>query len=263
MKKIIITETQYKRLFTERMVSHIYGDIDIKGDELTNGGDISDEWSSILNDLDDLLDDSDIEYEITAGNDKFHQNRSKNSRHKIGCAVDFALRINGTPISKNTFNENYAFKVYEIMDELSTKYGSLVDFSWLDEYNRGAAYSTGGHIHMSIGRQYCGGIEGKEIKSKQILPYNAVKFDIDEIDDTLIAFGSQGDEVERIQIALYDEGYYLGTTGDNEDGIDGIFGKYTKDAVKEFQRDKGIVDDGIVGPKTREQLELLDSYNNS
>ena len=251
MKKIIITETQYKKLFTEKMVMKIDGDIDFKGNELSNGGPVSDQWTPILNDLDDMLDDVGIEYEITAGNDKFHQNRAKNSRHKIGCAVDFALRINGVPINKNTFNINYASKVYEIMDELSNTYSSTHDFSWLDEYNRGVEYSTGGHIHMSIGRQYCGGIEGKEIKSTQKLPYNAI-----EIDDKLIAFGSQGDEVEAIQSVLYDEGYYLGTTGDNEDGIDGIFGQYTKDAVEEFQTDKKIQVDGIVGPETKKELGL-------
>ena len=257
MKKIIITESQYKRLLTEKMVYKIDGDIDFKGRELSNGGPVSDQWSPILNDLDNLLDEEGIEYEITAGNDRFHQNRSKNSRHKIGCAVDFALRINGMSISKNTFNEKYAFKVYEIMDELSIIYGTLVDFSWLDEYNRSAGYSTGGHIHMSIGRQFCGSsIEGKEIKSRQKLPYNAVKFDSVKFDNTLIAFGSKGDEVERIQSALYDEGYFLGNTGDNQDGIDGIFGQYTKDAVEEFQTDKNIRVDGIVGPETKKELGL-------
>ena len=252
MKKIIITESQYKRLFKEEMVYNIDGDIDIKGNELSNGGPVSDQWTPILNDLDDMLDDAGIEYEITAGNDKFHQNKTKNSRHKIGCAVDFALRINGVPINKNTFNINYASKVYEIMDELSNTYSSSHDFSWLDEYNRGTRHSTGGHIHMSIGRQYCGGIEGKEIKFMQKLPYNAV-----EIDDTLIAFGSHGDEVEAIQSVLYDEGYYLGNTGYNEDGIDGIFGQHTKDAVEEFQRDRHIRVDGIVGPETKEELGLV------
>jgi hypothetical protein len=251
MKKIIITETQYKRLFTEEMVYNIDGDIDFKGNELSNGGPVSDQWTSILNDLDDLLDDSGIKYKITAGNDKFHKRANPKSRHAIGCAVDFALRINGVPINKNTFNINYASKVYEIMDELSDTYSSSHDFSWLDEYNKGKGHPTGGHIHMSIGRQYCGGIEGKEIKSTQKLPYNAI-----EIDDTLIAFGSKGDEVEAIQSVLYDEGYYLGTTGYNEDGIDGIFGQYTKDAVEEFQTDKKIQVDGIVGPETKKELGL-------
>lgn len=35
---------------------------------------------------------------------------------------------------------------------------------------------------------------------------------------------------------------------------DGYFGPATKVAVKEFQRRSGLVDDGIVGPKTRKEL---------
>ena len=43
MKKIIITESQYKRLFKEEMVYKIDGDIDFKGNELSNGGPVSDQ----------------------------------------------------------------------------------------------------------------------------------------------------------------------------------------------------------------------------
>jgi peptidoglycan hydrolase-like protein with peptidoglycan-binding domain len=35
---------------------------------------------------------------------------------------------------------------------------------------------------------------------------------------------------------------------------DGAFGQKTEGAVKTFQRDKGLVADGVVGPKTWERL---------
>jgi hypothetical protein len=153
------------------MVYDIEGDIDIKGNELTNGGPISIVWETILNDLDDQLDDKDIYYLITAGNDKFHQGR--NSRHNIGCAVDFAIRkskAGKSGIGKKKFNKKYADRIYDIMYNLEDKYGEEYGFSWLDEYNRTTKHATGGHIHMSISREFCGGRSGKEITQKQELP---------------------------------------------------------------------------------------------
>ena len=266
MKKIIITESQYKRLFTEEMVYNIDGDIDIKGRELSNGGPVSDQWSPILNYLDDLLDESGIKYKITAGNDKFHKRANPKSRHAIGCAVDFAIRRRGTGIRKSVFNKKYASKVFEVMQKMVSKFSSSHDFSWLDEYNKGTGHSTGGHIHMSIGRQFCGGPKGKEIKSTQKLPSDAGNFNSDDIKDTptstssnssdLIKMGSKGDKVVELQTKLKSLNYDLGTTGNNKDGIDGAFGSNTQKAVRKFQTDKKIRIDGIVGPETKKELGL-------
>jgi peptidoglycan hydrolase-like protein with peptidoglycan-binding domain len=61
--------------------------------------------------------------------------------------------------------------------------------------------------------------------------------------------GSKGDRVLRLQDFLKQElGYNVGP-------IDGAFGPSTENAVKEFQRDRGLVDDGIVGQKTWEAIE--------
>jgi len=266
MKKIIITESQYKRLLTEKMVYKIDGDIDFKGNGFSNGGPVSDQWELILNDLDDMLDEAGIRYKITAGNDKFHKRKNPKSRHTIGCAVDFAIRRGATGIRTSVFNKHYASKVFEIMQKLTDKYSSSHDFSWLDEYNRGTGHSTGGHIHMSIGRQFCGGIGGKEIKSKQKLPSDAGKFNSDDIKDIptstssnssdLIKMGSKGNKVEELQTKLKSLNYDLGNTGDNKDGVDGIFGPNTYKAVRKFQTDKKIRVDGIVGPETKKELGL-------
>ena len=50
--------------------------------------------------------------------------------------------------------------------------------------------------------------------------------------------------------------YYLGTTGSNKDGIDGVFGSNTQKAVRKFQTDKKIQFDGIVWPETKKELGL-------
>lgn len=64
--------------------------------------------------------------------------------------------------------------------------------------------------------------------------------------------GKSGDQVKYVQEALKELGYNLGTFGDQ--GVDGIFGKYTEEAVKAFQQAKGLTVDGIVGPKTLHAL---------
>ena len=64
------------------------------------------------------------------------------------------------------------------------------------------------------------------------------------------------DNVECIQSSLKDKGYgsFLGTTGPNKDGIDGIYGEKTKRAVIEFQKKNGIKQTGFVGPITAPKL---------
>ena len=54
-------------------------------------------------------------------------------------------------------------------------------------------------------------------------------------------------KVSDIQTKLKEHGYYTST-------VDGIFGSGTTTAVKNFQKAKGLTQDGIVGPKTLEKL---------
>lgn len=64
----------------------------------------------------------------------------------------------------------------------------------------------------------------------------------------LLRLGSRGEEVTRLQQELKNRGYftYWRTTG--------YFGTITQDAVIRFQRDHGLLVDGIVGPQTRSAL---------
>ena len=57
--------------------------------------------------------------------------------------------------------------------------------------------------------------------------------------------GSNGDAVVLCQQALMAAGYSVGP-----DGADGVFGKNTLMAVRDFQMDAGLTIDGIVGPRT-------------
>ena len=66
---------------------------------------------------------------------------------------------------------------------------------------------------------------------------------------TLSKYGSRGNEVRQIQTRLKELGYNPGT-------IEGIYGTNTQNAVKAFQRDKGLSVDGIAGPKTLKALGI-------
>ena len=61
--------------------------------------------------------------------------------------------------------------------------------------------------------------------------------------------GSKGDAVKGLQNALKARGYDFGA-------IDGVFGSATTRAVKQFQREFGLDEDGIAGPNTREALNV-------
>lgn len=73
--------------------------------------------------------------------------------------------------------------------------------------------------------------------------------------------GHTGDRVREVQCLLVYWGYSVGPSG-----IDGDFGPATRNAVVAFQADTygicgppGLVDDGIVGPKTWSALRAPDS----
>ncbi len=64
----------------------------------------------------------------------------------------------------------------------------------------------------------------------------------------LLELGSKGPEVRDLQRRLHELGYSPGP-------VDGNFGPRTEQAVKAFQRESRLVADGIVGPRTRANLE--------
>jgi len=66
--------------------------------------------------------------------------------------------------------------------------------------------------------------------------------------NSLLRLGSRGSEVSALQRELKNRGYFTYPK------ITGYFGYITRDAVIRFQRDNGLLVDGIVGPQTRGAL---------
>lgn len=66
--------------------------------------------------------------------------------------------------------------------------------------------------------------------------------------------GVKGNIVYILQVTLYIHGY-------NTNGIDGIFGRGTEAAVKEFQHAKRIKQDGVSGSVTWSKLFYQKGYN--
>ncbi|MCI2105718.1 MAG: spore cortex-lytic enzyme [Intestinimonas sp.] len=63
--------------------------------------------------------------------------------------------------------------------------------------------------------------------------------------------GSTGDTVRTIQTKLKNWGYYEGN-------VDGIYGSRTTEAVRYFQRENSLTEDGIAGPATLAALGIQD-----
>jgi peptidoglycan hydrolase-like protein with peptidoglycan-binding domain len=78
---------------------------------------------------------------------------------------------------------------------------------------------------------------------------NGIDGDIPDVKPTLRR-GDKGEWVTYLQIQLVNRGYDIGQTG-----VDGDFGRATEKAVKAFQGDNGLVQDGIVGKKTWDAIE--------
>ncbi|OWV38209.1 N-acetylmuramoyl-L-alanine amidase [Bacillus spizizenii] len=64
----------------------------------------------------------------------------------------------------------------------------------------------------------------------------------------------KGDDVRRIQNALASL-YFYPDKGAKNNGIDGVYGPKTANAVKRFQSVSGLTADGIYGPKTKAKIE--------
>lgn len=69
--------------------------------------------------------------------------------------------------------------------------------------------------------------------------------------NAIVYRGDTGSAVSRLQQALRDRGYNIGS-------VDGVFGTQTETAVIYFQEDNRLAADGVVGPSTAAALGIAD-----
>lgn len=67
---------------------------------------------------------------------------------------------------------------------------------------------------------------------------------------------TKGEDVRKIQKALAAL-YFYPDKGAKDNGIDGVYGPKTANAVERFQKMNGLTPDGIYGPKTKAKIEKL------
>lgn len=120
--------------------------------------------------------------------------------------------------------KNHNIDIEKIIDD----YGSLED-----------AFKSGA-LSSDILKEAVKGLEGSIL-------------DLSKVERGL-KMGSTGEDVKKVQQALKNLGYDLGTFGDGT-GIDGIIGKVTEGAIKKFQEEHGLKVTGIIDDETIAALE--------
>lgn len=71
--------------------------------------------------------------------------------------------------------------------------------------------------------------------------------------------GGYNEDVAKIQESLKALGYDLGTFGDQANGVDGIFGEMTENAIRSFQEMNGLEVTGIIDQATIDKIEELNT----
>ena len=87
--------------------------------------------------------------------------------------------------------------------------------------------------------------------------YNPIEFEKAFNLERKLKLKCRGKDVEELQKELKLRGYDLGKFGKNKNGIDGVFGNTTKEAVIKFQKINKLKVDGLVGKETAHALDWL------
>ena len=114
-----------------------------------------------------------------------------------------------------------------------------------------------GNYSNSVKRRYIK-VNGRYIRGYGVPKYETepvvdkpttTKTEVCTVEVKVLRKGAKGDNVKALQILLIGRGYSCGRYG-----ADGDFGTATYNAVKAYQKDKGLSVDGVCGPKTWAKL---------
>jgi hypothetical protein len=126
-----------------------------KGSEITSGGNITDDISSIVSNIlkDYKATSPNVKVVVTSGNDNFHKRLGYKSKHTEGNAVDIVLQ---------PYNTESSSKFISVLDDHKRKDSK---FSYIDEYRNPSKSSTGGHFHLQYGGKTSSGTYNAEISA--------------------------------------------------------------------------------------------------
>lgn len=165
------------------------------------------------------------EYERSKG-------RAGTSQHCISCATDQKFFKNGKIVSAKEVcckAQDFGFKGIGYIDSNYVHLDSRTIGTYRGDETKGYSNNVpNGDFYTYFG------IKKEETK------YNLTR---------TLQKGSKGNDVKQLQKTLIELGYSVGKYG-----ADGSFGNDTENAVKKFQKAKGITQDGKVGKNTAHKL---------
>lgn len=156
---------------------------------------------------------------------------SSGSQHIKGKAIDCRFYKGTTPVSAKEVcckAQDYGFKGIAYINANYVHLDNRTIGKYRGDETKGYSNNVGGDFYTYFG------IKKEEAK------YNLTR---------TLKKGSKGDDVKQLQKTLIELGYSVGKYG-----ADGSFGNDTKNAVKKFQKAKGITQDGFVGKNTAHKL---------
>ena len=156
---------------------------------------------------------------------------SSGSQHIKGKAIDCRFYKGTTPISAKEVcckAQDYGFKGIAYINSNYVHLDNRTIGKYRGDETKGYSNNVGGDFYSYFG------IKKEEAK------YNLTR---------TLKKGSKGDDVKQLQKTLIELGYSVGKYG-----ADKNFGNDTKNAVKKFQKAKGLTQDGKVGKNTAHKL---------
>lgn len=159
------------------------------------------------------------------------------------------------------WNNNNNWRDKGLIDDLPS--GPCILFN-RDANKPGVMAHTG--IYDGNGRVIqCGGYGGRGIHDNPIrlkhwthwaMPVNGSKMQNKGGESEMILeLGSRGERVKMLQKGLKEIGYNLGSFGKAKNGVDGIFGTMTLNAVKDFQKKNGLTVSGVWGSAEENKMK--------
>lgn len=186
---------------------------------------------------------------FSGGQSSTSRGRVGSSRHNHGDAGDMHLYAGDRKLNFNENRDVFQTFVAAAAAAGATGIGAAENYMGVDS------------IHVGFGKPVVWGADGKSANAPGWLrdAYNAgvsgsFAFADEPADPTAAAMnpiggrtlrrGSRGEDVRTLQAYLSEKGY-------DTRGVDGIFGRNTERAVKQFQEANQLQSDGVVGNQTR------------